>query len=54
MKHTQNTAVYRNASDGASECLLRPPPTLRNKQRNTSLPPIGDIGTSDPKHRKEK
>ena len=46
MKNTQSKHIHRNASDGSSECLLRPPPMLRNRQRNTSLPPIGDIRTT--------
>ena len=46
MKHAKNTAIHRNASDGASECLRRPPPMLRDRRRNASLPPIGDIRTT--------
>ena len=46
MKHTQNTAIHRNASDGSSECLRRPPPMLCITRRNASLPPIGDIRTT--------
>ena len=37
MKNTQSKHIHRNASDGSSECLLRPPPMLRNNRRNASL-----------------
>ncbi len=54
MKNTQSKHIHRNASDGSSECLLRPPPMLRITRRNASLPPIGGIPMTLREHRKGK
>ena len=51
MMNTHSKDIHCNASDGASERLLRPPPMLCITHRNASLPPIGSIRTEAAKHR---